>query len=156
MSTVHSPIDQHPDLLAMRAGYERAAESMGAYAAFGMTLLAGLYVAASPWIVGFELVRRLTWSDVFAGIAVAVLAYGLATALDRVHGLSWTVPVLGGWIIISPWVLSGFTPVTPGMAWSQVVGGAIVTCLGLAATYYGMRTRVGTSPTRPTHNHHEA
>lgn len=57
MSTVHSSIDQHPDLLALRASFDRAAESTIAHFTFGLALLAGLYVAASPWIVGFSATR---------------------------------------------------------------------------------------------------
>ncbi|MGB8388866.1 SPW repeat protein [Mycobacterium sp.] len=140
MSTVHSSIDHHPDLLALRAGYERAAELVSAHVAFGLTLLTGLYVAASPWIVGFSATRQLARCDVIAGIAVAVLAYGFATALDRTHGMTWTVPVLGVWLIVSPWILQGLT-LTTGMVWSNVIAGALLTCLGLAATYFGMRTR---------------
>src|SRR5271157_804444 len=98
MSTVHSSIDHHPDLLALRAGYERAAESTRAHFAFGLALLTGLYVAASPWIVGFSATRQLARCDLIAGIAVAVMAYGFATALDRTHGMTWTLPVLGVWL----------------------------------------------------------
>ncbi|HTY32210.1 SPW repeat protein [Mycobacterium sp.] len=140
MSTVHSSIDHHPDLLALRANYERVAESMSAHVTFGLALLTGLYVAASPWIVGFSATGSLATSDLIVGIAVAFLAYGFATALDRAHGLTWTLPVLGGWLIVSPWVLRGFEP-TAGMVWSNVVAGALLTVLGLNATYFGMRTR---------------
>ena len=140
MSTVHSSIDHHPDLLALRASYERAAESVSAHVAFGLTLLTGLYVAASPWIVGFSATRQLARCDLIAGIAVAILAYGFATALDRTHGMTWTVPVLGVWLIVSPWIMQGLT-LTAGMVWSNVIAGAVLTCLGLTATYFGMRTR---------------
>jgi SPW repeat-containing protein len=140
MSTVHSSIDHHPDLLALRAGYERAAESMSAHVTFGLTLLTGLYVAASPWIVGFSATRQLAPCDLIAGIAVAVMAYGFATALDRTHGMTWTLPVLGVWLIVSPWILPGLT-LTAGMIWSNVIAGAVLACLGLTATYFGMRTR---------------
>src|ERR1700757_3866095 len=140
MSTVHSSIDHHPDLLALRARYERVAESMSAHFTFGLTLLTGLYVAASPWIVGFSATRSLGTSDLIVGIAVAFLAYGCATALDRAHGMTWTLPVLGAWVIVSPWILQGFTP-TAGMIWSNVVAGALLTFLGLNAAYFGMRTR---------------
>lgn len=140
MSTVHSSIDHHPDLLALRASYERAAESMSAHIAFGLTLLTGLYVAASPWIIGVAPMGHLARCDLIAGIAAAFLAYGFATALDRTHGMTWTVPVLGVWVIVSPWVLHGVTH-TPGVVWSHVIAGAVLTLLGLAATYFGMRTR---------------
>jgi SPW repeat len=140
MSTVHSSIDHHPDLLALRARYERVAESMSAHFTFGLALLTGLYVAVSPWIVGFSATRSLGTSDLIVGIAVAFLAYGFATALDRAHGMTWTLPVLGAWVIVSPWILQGFTP-TAGMIWSNVVAGALLTFLGLNAAYFGMRTR---------------
>lgn len=80
MSTVHSSIDQHPDLLALRASFDRAAESTIAHFTFGLALLAGLYVAASPWIVGFSATRGLPTCDLIVGIAVAYLAYGFASA----------------------------------------------------------------------------
>lgn len=140
MSTVHSSIDHHPDLLALRARYERVAESMSAHFTFGLTLLAGLYVAASPWIVGFSATGSLTTSDLIAGIALAFLAYGFATTLDRAHGMTWTLPVLGVWVIVSPWILPGVA-LTAGTIWSNVVAGALLTFLGLNATYFGMRTR---------------
>ena len=57
--------------MALRASYERAAETMGAHVTFGLTLLTGLYVAASPWIVGFGATRQLASCDLIAGIAVA-------------------------------------------------------------------------------------
>lgn len=126
MSTVHSSIDQHPDLLALRASFDRAAESTIAHFTFGLALLAGLYVAASPWIVGFSATRGLPTCDLIVG-----------SALDRTHGMTWTLPVLGVWVIFSPWVLPGVA-VTAGMMWSHIIAGAVVAVLGF---YFGMRTR---------------
>ena len=40
-----------------------------------------------------------------AGIAVAFLAYGFATTLDRAHGMTWTLPVLGVWVIVATGIL---------------------------------------------------
>jgi SPW repeat-containing protein len=140
MSTVHSSIDHHPDLLALRANYERVAESMSAHVTFGLALLTGLYVAASPWMVGFGATGSLATSNLIVGIAVAFLAYGFATTLDRSHGMTWTVPVLGVWVIVSPWILPGVA-LTAGTIWSNVVAGVLMTLLGLNATYFGMRTR---------------
>ncbi|OBA64388.1 hypothetical protein A5647_02555 [Mycobacterium sp. 1100029.7] len=140
MSTVHSSIDHHPDLLALRASYERVAESTSAHLTFGLTLLVGLYVGCSPWVVGFSAISALATCDLVVGIAVAFLAYGFATALDRAHGMSWTMPVLGGWVIVAPWVVSGVV-LSTGLLWSHVIAGVLLTLLGLHATYFGMRTR---------------
>lgn len=140
MSTVHSSIDHHPDLLALRASYDRVAESMSAHVTFGLALLTGLYVAASPWLVGFGATGSLATSDLIVGIAAAFLAYGFATALDRAHGLTWTMPVLGLWVVVSLWILPGVA-LTAGMMWSNIVAGVLMTVLGLNATYFGRRTR---------------
>jgi hypothetical protein len=139
MTTSHASIDQHPDIMALRARYDRAAESMTAQGTFGLTLLAGAYVALSPWIVGFHGFSRLTVNDLIVGITVAVLAMCFGSALDRTHGLTWTLPVFGVWCIISTWIISA-SP-TAGMIWSNVVAGAVVTVLGLVAVYFGMQAR---------------
>ena len=67
MSTVHS-IDKHHDILALRAGYERASESLIAQGVFGLRMLVAVYAVASPWIVGFDAATRLTINDLIVGI----------------------------------------------------------------------------------------
>lgn len=140
MSTVHSSIDHHPDLLALRARYERAAESMTVQGTFGLTLLTAVYAAISPWVVGFQGARALAVSDLIVGLVCVALAFGYAMALDRSHGMTWTLPCLGVWFIVSPWVIHGVSP-HGGMIWSNVIAGAVLTVLGLNAMYFGMRAR---------------
>src|SRR5277367_2305875 len=101
MSTVHSSIDHHPDLLALHERYERAAESMTARGTFGLTLLTAVYAAVSPWIVGFEGTRSLAVNDFTVGIVCVALAFGFAMALDRSHGMTWTLPVFCVWFTFS-------------------------------------------------------
>jgi SPW repeat len=144
MSTVHSSIDHHPDLLALRERYDRAAESMTAQGTFGLTLLTAVYAAVSPWIVGFQGTRPLVVNDFVVGIVCVALAFGFAMALDRSHGMTWTLPVFGLWFIVSPWILHGVSP-HGGMIWSNVIAGAALTLLGLNAMYFGMRARSSTS-----------
>jgi SPW repeat len=144
MSTVHSSIDHHPDLLALRERYDRAAESMTAQGTFGLTLLTAVYAAVSPWIVGFQGTRPLVVNDFVVGIVCVALAFGFAMALDRSHGMTWTLPVFGVWFIVSPWILHGVSP-HGGMIWSNVIAGAVLTLLGLNAMYFGMRARSSTS-----------
>ncbi|MDT7767092.1 MAG: hypothetical protein QOI30_77 [Mycobacterium sp.] len=144
MSTVHSSIDHHPDLLALRERYERAAESMTAHGTFGLTLLTAVYAAVSPWIVGFTGTRPLVVNDFIVGLVCVALAFACAMALDRSHGMTWTLPVFGVWFIVSPWILHGVSP-HGGMIWSNVIAGAALTLLGLNAMYFGMRARSSTS-----------
>ncbi|MDH6195828.1 hypothetical protein M2272_002468 [Mycobacterium frederiksbergense] len=139
MSTVHSSIDLHPDIVALRASYDRVAESIAAQVTFGLTLLTAMYVALSPWIVGYDALRRLTVNDLIIGGTIAFLSMCCSLALDRAHGLTWTLPIFGVWLIISPWVyVSG---PTAGMIWSHVISGALVMLLGFNAMYFGMRVR---------------
>ncbi len=139
MSTAHASIDQHPDIVALRADYDRAAESMTAQGTFGLTFLTGVYVAFSPWFVGFHGDARHMANCLIVGITVAFLAMRFGSALDRTHGMTWTLPILGVWLIISPWLFGGGP--TAGMIWSHVLAGALVALLGLNAMYFGMRVR---------------
>ncbi|MEU8876871.1 SPW repeat protein [Streptomyces javensis] len=54
MATHGSRVEEHPDLMELSARYERAATTPQARAVEGLTLLAGLYLAISPWVVGFS------------------------------------------------------------------------------------------------------
>ena len=139
MSTVHSSIELHPDILALRAGYDRVAESTVAQLTFGLTLLTAMYTALAPWIVGYDAFGGLTVNDLVVGGAIALLSLCFSFALDRAHGMTWTLPIFGVWLIVSPWVFVAGP--TPGMIWSHVISGAIVTVLGVTAMYFGMRVR---------------
>lgn len=101
-------------------------------------LVTGLYAAASPWIVGFDDQWSLAVNNLIAGIAVAVLAVGFTSAYGRTHGMTFVAPLLGVWMIVSPWVVANVNTTT-AMIWSNVVGGAVVCVIGLAITAMGMR-----------------
>ncbi len=137
-----SSIDQHPDLLALRARYSRAAESIAVQGTLGLTLLTAVYVALSPWVIGFDGSSRLAAIDLITGLATGVLALGFSSVLDRTHGVIWTLPILGVWTIIAPWVHTGANP-DASMIWSNVVAGAGITVLGLAASALGARAASG-------------
>ncbi|HTM84159.1 MAG TPA: SPW repeat protein [Mycobacterium sp.] len=130
----------------MRERYDRAAESMNAQGVFGLTLLTAVYTAASPWIVGFDAMTRLAVTDLIVGLCVTVLALGFASALDRTHGMTWTLPIFGVWLIIAPWIAGDVAPTSP-MIWSNVIAGVVLTFLGLTAGYFGMRARGSASHT---------
>ncbi|MHA7661473.1 SPW repeat protein [Mycolicibacterium sp. HS_4_1] len=139
MTTVHSSIEHHPDIMALRAGYDRVSESMAAQATFGLTLMTAVYVALSPWIVDFYGMTRMTFNALIVGGAVALLAMLFGCALDRSHGMTWTLPFFGVWLVISPWIFTSGP--TAGLIWSHVASGASIIVLGLCAAYLGMRVR---------------
>lgn len=126
----------HPDLAELRATYDAAAETPTAQAVDGLTVLTGLYLAVSPWVVGFHRFTTLTANDLIVGVALALLALGFASAYGRTHGIAWVAPVIGVWTIIAPWVVSGHVA-TAATIWSNVLAGILAVVLGLGAMALG-------------------
>ncbi|MBP0461305.1 SPW repeat protein [Streptomyces montanisoli] len=125
-------IDQHPDIMALRAHSERATSTPAAQAVEGLALLAGLYLAISPWIVGFSGLTTLTVNNLIAGLAFTVLTMGFVnSAYERTHGMSWAALGIGIWAIIAPWVVSGSVDTTRTI-WSNCVVGGVMVLLSLA------------------------
>jgi hypothetical protein len=125
-------IDQHPDIVELRARYERAAATPLAQLADGLAFLTGLYLAISPWVAGFNAMRGIAVNDLITGIALAALAVGLASAYGRTHGMAWLAPIVGIWTIIAPWVIRGGVATTATIA-NNVATGAVAVVAGLAA-----------------------
>lgn len=124
---------EHPDIVALRERFEVAAESAQSQAVEGVLMLAGLWAAISPWVVGFRATAPdLAVSNLIVGLAVALLAFSYGTAFSRSHRLTWTTPLLGTWILIAQWVIQG-TSLDAGMIANNVATGAVVIALGLAA-----------------------
>lgn len=131
------PIEQHPDLAALRATSQSAATRPGAQLAECLSLLAGLYLAISPWVVGFHATTRaLSASDLITGGALALLALGYGPAYERTHGMGWAAAMIGVWTIIAPWVIYG-SPATVRTEWSNIVTGGVVILLALATAALG-------------------
>lgn len=128
--TVRTPrIEDHPDLASLRLRYEEAAETPAAQVAEGLTFLSGLYLAISPWVVGFTGHTSLTVNNVLTGVALAVLALCYATMFGRSHRIAWVAPIISAWTIVAPWLVSGPAPST-----RAIVSNVIVGVIGLACT----------------------
>jgi SPW repeat len=121
-------IEGHPDLRELRARYEVASETVTARALAGLTLLSGLYIAVSPWVVGFADTTPVAVSDLIGGLALALLALGFGSVYGRTHNVVWTAPVIGIWVLVSPWSTTG-VDVGAGLVLSNVIAG------GLAALF---------------------
>jgi hypothetical protein len=137
----HLSISQHPDIVELREKYAQTNETVVAHSLEGLIFLAGIYAAISPWVVGFNHTSTLVVSNLVVGLGVAVLALCFASAYERTHGLSWVVVLMGIWLIVSLWIVTGVT-LDASVIWSNCVIGAVVALLGLGATGMGMmRTR---------------
>ncbi|GIF12866.1 SPW repeat protein [Actinoplanes teichomyceticus] len=131
--THYAPLATHPDLVEMQARYERAAASGPAVITDGMTLLAGLWLAISPWVVGFDLTApAVRVNNLVLGIAVAVIAVALTAAPQRMVRLSWATAALGAWVVVSQWIIQQSSSSAPIMI-NNVVSGALIMVLGVAA-----------------------
>jgi len=140
MVTPTRTIEQHPDIAALRMRYERAAELPLAQLIEGLGFMAGLYLAISPWVLGFNDMPTLRTSNLITGIAVMVLALGFASAFDRTHGVAWVTPFIGVWTILAPWLVDGTADTTTTIT-NNVIVGSLCTLLGLAALPLIMRRR---------------
>ncbi|MEV6859965.1 SPW repeat protein [Streptosporangium subroseum] len=129
-------LEQHPDLIEMRERYERAGSSAAAQGIDGLSLLAGLWLAISPWVVGFSGLSRISVSNLVTGIALAALAMAFAAAFGRTYGLSWIAAIIGIWTIIVPWVTGSATTST---IWTNVVTGVVIFLLGMGAVAVSAR-----------------
>ncbi|MEU0118652.1 SPW repeat protein [Streptomyces bobili] len=136
---MNSRIEEHPDLLAMRAHYEQVSAKPEVQAAEGLTLLTGLYLAISPWVVGFN-GNPLTVSNLVTGIALAILALGFGSVYERTCGMGWVAAAIGAWSIIAPWAVQN-AAATTGTIVSNTITGAIAVILGLTTTAMAMTAR---------------
>jgi hypothetical protein len=131
-----SRIDTHPDLMALRGRYAEAQAKPMAGLIEGLCLLTGLYLAISPWVVGFDNFTALKVSNLITGIALAVLGMGYGSVLERTHNLGWVACAIGVWTIIAPWCVAGNASVFKAILSNAIVGG--VACLvGLATMGMG-------------------
>jgi hypothetical protein len=125
----HAEMARHPDIVALRERYDLASSTPVAQVVEGLTLIAAVYLAASPWIVGFHGLATITGSDLITGGALAALAAGFSVTYGRLHGINWVVPAAGLWTIIAPWSVAGHADVARTI-WSNAFAGGVVVVLG--------------------------
>jgi hypothetical protein len=137
MASPRTPIEEHPDIVEMRSRYDLASQRPTSQIVDGLGFLLGLYLAISPWIVGFAQLGNLTVNNFITGGAFALLSASFASAYGRTHGIAWVAPLIGVWTIISPWAVSGHMATVSTVINNVIVGGLAV-LLGLAAIVTGM------------------
>jgi len=136
-STGTSHIDSHPDLVSLRDRYAAMSGKPMAGMVEGLCLLTGLYLAISPWVVGFDNFNSLKVNNLVTGLALAVLGIGFGSVLERTHGLGWVATAIGAWTIVAPWVVSGSADTTKTITNNAIVGG-VACLLGLTTMAMGL------------------
>lgn len=105
----------------------------------------GLWLAVSPWVLGFDGNSFALSNAVIVGIALIAAALG-ATFVPMAWE-EWTEAALGTWMIASPWIL-GFSALYVATV-SAVASGAAV--LALALWVLGTDKDYGFWTDRPAH-----
>ncbi|MGW6912645.1 SPW repeat protein [Kitasatospora sp. NPDC054939] len=135
-------MEHHPDIVELREHYERLTATPRAQAVEALAVLCGLFLAASPWIVGFTAFSTLTVTCLIVGLAYSVLMAGYGSAYERTHARAWAATALGAWTIISPWVVSGEVDRGKNIVTCLIAGG-LMCLLGLAAISMASMTANG-------------
>jgi hypothetical protein len=138
--STRSTMEDHPDIRSLRDQYAVVGNKPMAGVIEGLCLLTGLYLAISPWVVGFTGLTSLRVTNLVVGIALAVLAMGYGSVLERTHGLGWVAIAIGVWTIIAPWVVSGNADIHKTI-WNNAVVGGVACLLGLATMGMGLMKR---------------
>lgn len=128
--TGQTNIEQHPDLVELRARYDRVATRSGVQGAEALGILTGLYLAASPWIAGFNGFSTLAVNNLITGIGYAMLMAGFGSAYERTHGMAWAATLIGVWTCVSPWAVAGNVH-THRTIMSNCITGGVAVLLGL-------------------------
>lgn len=100
------------------------------YIPSAVVLLVGLWLIASPWILGeAPIFQPGVLSVIVSGLVIALLAAGNLWAAVGSRVLSWIIAALGAWVTAAPFVF-GYASSTP-WTWSSVISGVIVAALGV-------------------------
>ncbi|WP_052680708.1 SPW repeat protein [Streptomyces sp. NRRL F-4428] len=131
-STHRAPIEEHPDLKDLHARHDRAAATPRAQMVEALALITGLYLAASPWIAGFNGFTTLAVTNLIAGIAYMLCMGGLGNSYERTHSMAWAAAAIGIWTCVAPWIVAGDVAHTRSIT-SNLITGVLATLLALAA-----------------------
>ncbi len=104
--------------------------------ASAVNVLAGLWLLISPLILDFGTVSNVVaWNSAFIGVIVIAVA-AVKVARPQSVGMSWLNVVLGGWLVLSPWVLGedgGVVEYTAGNI-NMVLVGMVVMAFAVASS----------------------
>jgi hypothetical protein len=137
--TGQTNIEHHPDLVELRARYEQGTTRSSVQGAEALGILTGLYLAASPWIAGFNGHPTLAVNNLITGIGYAMLMAGFGSAYERTHAMAWAATLIGVWTCVSPWAVAGNVHTTRTI-WSNCVTGGVAILLGLMVVGAAGRT----------------
>lgn len=93
----------------------------------GINIIAGLWLIAAPYLMGFA-GTALATNSIIVGILVALVALIRFMYPTTTAGLDWVNVVLGIWLLFSPFVMGA---VSMAGQWNSVIIGIVVGALAL-------------------------
>jgi hypothetical protein len=96
----------------------------GANLATVANFLAGIWLIASPWILGKSAADAGAWGSIVAGTAITLVAVLRVTTGPKGAMLSWFNVLLGASMIASPWIFAYVDQ--SARAWNSAVVGLLV------------------------------
>jgi hypothetical protein len=113
------------------------AGGLGAQVSAALTMLAGLWVAVSPWFLTLQFTgNNAAIVNLISGLAVAAVGAVALASPRGFAGLQLGSALLGVWLIVAGPILSQKFPIADSMFWSNSFAGGILIVLaaaGLAA-----------------------
>ena len=97
-------------------------------------ILTGLWVAISPWFLVLQHGgNNAAVTNLIVGLAVVALGLFAVSGSRGFSGLEVGTLIAGAWLILSPYILDEKFAIATPMYWSNVLAGALIAVVGLAA-----------------------
>ena len=97
-------------------------------------ILAGLWVAISPWFLVLQHGgNNAAASNLIVGLAVVALGLFAVSGSRGFSGLEVGTLLAGSWLILSPFILDEKFAIATPMYWSNIFAGGLIAVVGLAA-----------------------
>ena len=109
--------------------------SMAAQLAAMLSVLAGVWVAISPWFLVLQVpaAGNATANDLIGGLVVAALGLFAIAGVRGFMGLQAGSLLLGVWLIVSPFILAAKFGITAAMYWSNIWSGGLIALFALVS-----------------------
>jgi hypothetical protein len=93
----------------------------------GINVILGLWLIASPGMLGYMSETTAAWNAWIVGVVVMVAALAALVAFQKWE--EWVSMALAAWLIASPWIL-GFSGLQAAV-WNQLIVGVLIGGLAL-------------------------
>ena len=102
-------------------------------------VVAGAWTFGTPWMYGYTSEATIAWNAWTLGVLIALVGLWALRAPES-RSAEWTTLMLGGWLLVAPWILSFIG--SPAAAWNAGL-------VGLTVLFFGTWALVELEAVRP-------